>query len=649
MHKIKTRHIARAAAVAVAVASFSTEAFAQRASENAVTSADDAFGSTVGNERTGIYSDSDIRGFSPVKAGNLRIEGIYFDQQASLTSRVRAGSTIRVGVAALDYPFPAPTGIVDYKLRPAGEALIVSTAATRTAYGGLIGEIDAQIPVIPHRLSLAGGYGYAHDEYVDGARQVINAVGLTPHIRFEGGEVTPFVSYFETRQISSRIVVTAAGAYLPPLPPERRYLGQDWAEGENDSANYGVLGRARLSDAWAVRGGVIQSALTKHKSFSEIFVVSAADGTATHRVIADPEQVTRSTSGEAQVAWSDDGGAFRHRVIFAVRGRDKLAESGGSDVRDLGPVMLGAYDPEPEPGFAFRPVDESRVRQVTAGLGYIGAVEGWGSVNIGVQKTDYEASFERAGVKTTNADSPWLYNATVVANPTAWLSLYGGYVRGLEESGVAPENAANRNEQLPAVRTTQLDGGVKLRLGPARLVLSGFEITKPYFSFDAANRFTEQGEVRHRGVEASLAGEFAGRLNILAGAVLMDPEVTGEARDLGRVGPWAVGTTKTLVRLDLDYRTDVEGLSFSAAVVHAGERAASARPYAELGGEQLTIPAMTTVDLGARYRFKVRETPMSARLVVANVFDEDGWRIVAANSYQAADTRRVSLFLVADF
>ena len=54
-------------------------AHAQRANENAVASADDAFGSSVGLEQTGIYSEQDTRGFSPSKAGNARIDGIYYD------------------------------------------------------------------------------------------------------------------------------------------------------------------------------------------------------------------------------------------------------------------------------------------------------------------------------------------------------------------------------------------------------------------------------------------------------------------------------------------------------------------------------------------------------------------------------------------
>ena len=93
------------------------DANAQRADENAVTAAEDAFGVSVGTERIGIYSDREVRGFSPVTAGNVRVEGMYIDLQGQLNSSLAEGNTIRVGLSALSYPFPAPTGIVDYRLR----------------------------------------------------------------------------------------------------------------------------------------------------------------------------------------------------------------------------------------------------------------------------------------------------------------------------------------------------------------------------------------------------------------------------------------------------------------------------------------------------------------------------------------------------
>src|SRR5262245_25302040 len=75
-------------------------ALAQRTDDNATQESDDAFGRSVGNESIGIYDDGEVRGFSPIDAGNVRIEGLYFDRLSDPTQRLIDGSAVRVGIAA---------------------------------------------------------------------------------------------------------------------------------------------------------------------------------------------------------------------------------------------------------------------------------------------------------------------------------------------------------------------------------------------------------------------------------------------------------------------------------------------------------------------------------------------------------------------
>ncbi|MGO4781606.1 hypothetical protein AB4084_39580, partial [Lysobacter sp. 2RAB21] len=77
------------------LAAFAAAADAQRAGDNAVTAAEDAFGATLGNETIGLYSSKQVRGFSPVDAGNVRMDGIYFDRQGTVPPALVEGSTIR--------------------------------------------------------------------------------------------------------------------------------------------------------------------------------------------------------------------------------------------------------------------------------------------------------------------------------------------------------------------------------------------------------------------------------------------------------------------------------------------------------------------------------------------------------------------------
>src|ERR1044072_8420527 len=108
--------------MAAALGLVPTTALAQsRSDENAVTQAEDAFGFSVGRESLGIYNSGNARGFSPAAAGNLRIEGLYFDQVFGLSGTLVDSTSIKVGLSAQGYPFAAPSAIVDVSLRKPAE------------------------------------------------------------------------------------------------------------------------------------------------------------------------------------------------------------------------------------------------------------------------------------------------------------------------------------------------------------------------------------------------------------------------------------------------------------------------------------------------------------------------------------------------
>ena len=117
MHRLPFAQLVPLSFAALAIAA---PAAAQRTGENAVTSADDAFGTSVGNETIGLYSVDEVRGFSPAAAGNIRIDGLYLGGIVINNPRIQAGSNVRVGLSAQGYAFPAPTGIVELSIRPAG-------------------------------------------------------------------------------------------------------------------------------------------------------------------------------------------------------------------------------------------------------------------------------------------------------------------------------------------------------------------------------------------------------------------------------------------------------------------------------------------------------------------------------------------------
>jgi iron complex outermembrane recepter protein len=216
--------------------------------------------------------------------------------------------------------------------------------------------------------------------------------------------------------------------------------------------------------------------------------------------------------------------------------------------------------------------------------------------------------------------------------------------RGLEESGTAPSNAANANEALPALRTRQMEAGLRYAL-PAnmRLVAAMFDIRKPYFEIGTTdNVFRTLGNVRHRGVELSLSGEPVKGLNLVIGALLLQPRVTGEAVDDGRLGPKPIGRTSTLID-NLDYRFPTfDALSLDIRLQYEGNRVANAE-------NTLNIPARATIDLGARYRFKIGNSPATLRLSATNITNVYGWRVFSGGGFKSNAPRTSSLSLTADF
>ena len=89
----------------------------------------------------------EVRGFNPVDAGNVRMEGLTFDQQAQPSNRLVDSSAIRVGYAARGYPFPAPTGIVDLKLEKYEQTDVASIEIESDDQGNVGGSILAKFGI----------------------------------------------------------------------------------------------------------------------------------------------------------------------------------------------------------------------------------------------------------------------------------------------------------------------------------------------------------------------------------------------------------------------------------------------------------------------------------------------------------------------
>ncbi|HET9444941.1 MAG TPA: TonB-dependent receptor [Steroidobacteraceae bacterium] len=620
-----------------------TVLLAQRAEENVTTGSEDAFGRSIGNESIGIYNEGDVRGFSPIEAGNVRIEGLYFDRLGTLTSRLVEGSTIRVGIASQSYPFPSPTGIVDYDLRRVGSRQVISALLNYGPFDGVGAEVDAQIPLIGEKLGVTTGLGLYRDGFPWGAKNEAISFAIAPQWRpSENFELRPFFSRIGFRDEEAEPLMLTAGGALPPKVRREHYYGQRWSTNEGEILNYGVLGAARLG-GWTARLGLFESVFSPDAQFAELFTEIDAAGNSNELVIALPESRYSSKSGELRLSRAFEEAERRHTLQFAARGRLQKRRYGGEDVIDVGPVQLGVGRQIEQPDFVFGEQSHDEVEQHTFGAAYELQWAGLGEMSVGLQKTSYSKTVETpTAVLPESRANPWLKYATATVNATERVAFYASYTEGLEESPVAPNNALNRNEAAPALETEQYDAGLRWSaFANMKLIAGVFNVEKPYFDVDAAGFFTELGTVEHRGVEFSLAGDPRDDLTVIVGTRWLDAKVSGATVDAGLIGEKPVGSARQYSLATAEYRFAGTGASIDATVEHITKQVATS-------DNSVYVPARAVMHVGGRYRFTMFEKPVTLRLLVQNVTDKYGWTAWSSGVYSYNSPRRFTVYLTAD-
>jgi len=616
-----------------------------RADENAITQADDAFGFRIGRESLGIYDAANARGFSPATAGNLRIDGLYFDQVYPLQGTLTDSTSIKVGLSAQGYPFTAPSGIVDQSLRRPSTKGGASVVANFDSFGSFGVEVDGSLPIGP---TLTIGYGLvgSHVEYPDGSDNWNHTQSVL--VRWKPAadvEITPFWGTTNNYDDEATVVYVPAGKFLPKLPKARHYEGARWSDYHFVALNTGVLASANLARNWSLRFGAFRSVHDLQTSFTNILANEQPDGTGERLLFADPQTRSWSNSGELRLSHSVPDGPRLHVVHLSARIRDARREFGGSELIDLGLGRVGERIREPAPDrFHFSEVSHDRVRQATTGIAYDGRWKNVGEISFGLSKPRFRKETQIPGlpVAVTKA-SPWLYNATAAVELTKSLAAYGGYSRGLEESGTAPPNAANRNQPLPAILTQQKDAGIRAKLANGMIAAVGlFDLRRPYFGFDSTNLFKQIGAVRSRGAEFSITGSVTKRLDVVAGGMLLEPKVSaGDAADT-TIGSKPVGLPSHLLIGNLNWKAPfIRGFELDLALSHRGRTPATT-------DNLVSVPARGRLDLGTHYRFDIARRSATLRLQLVNVFDKIGYNLAGSGAYLSSPGRSLQGYLTVD-
>ncbi len=207
--------------------------------------------------------------------------------------------------------------------------------------------------------------------------------------------------------------------------------------------------------------------------------------------------------------------------------------------------------------------------------------------------------------------------AGLVIKPMEGLSLYANYIEALQEGPrVSDVLFSNFGTTLAPRRSTQYEVGGKLYFDPAIFgTIALYRIERPGAGAEddgaGGTRFAYIGEQTNEGVEATLNGELAPGLRVIAGLAFTNSEFDS-GLDAAGVPEF---TANANVEWDLPF---VPGLTLNGRVTHTGEQEANA-------ANTLQLDSWTVLDLGARYVFAAGDAPVTLRLTVDNVTDKAYW------------------------
>lgn len=612
------------------------------AQDNAVSNAADAFGERAGIEQSGLYTESQVRGFDLNDSGAYRIDDAYFSRAQALDDTILAGVSVRVGVNAARLPYPAPSGVVNYRLREAGPANELRLTVGLRDFGTKV--LQGDLSLRAGAFSVAGGVIWRPDwRLARGERgSAINGGAVVGWTIAPGHRLRMFGSVNDREYDGDYAIIPTAGA----IPPDSRTLHQyspSWARTIGTTINLGLLYRGEIH-GFTVDASAFRSRFSLDNADNTL-ISADAEGNATAVTLRTPKRDYRiANTGEIRLTRAFDMGDFGNQVSLAVRGRRTVTELATSLAIPLGAFDLATGDP---PEAAERPWSGTRgedvVKQYSVSAGYGLTWRDRVQLRFGVHRTRYDKAVRStSGVASERISNTTDYNISAVVNLTSRFALFGSWVTGLEESGSAPASATNREEVLPPVRTKQFELGARYAITP-RLTLIGalFQVSKPTPGFRGDGSFGLVGEVRHRGFETSIAGQVDDATRIVAGLVAFDSDVTGPLVDAGIVGGTAAGISRFVVNANIERRLS-DSLSVDAGLSHLGERWADTE-------NRFRAPAITTLNIGARGRFRLGGRPAELRVLASNITGTGGYLVAPSGLLTPVSPRTVRAILTIGF
>jgi iron complex outermembrane receptor protein len=438
---------------------------------------------------------------------------------------------------------------------------------------------------------------------------------------------------------------------IPKAPRADRSWQQPWESNES-KFGFGLL-RAEydLAANWTAFAGYGLSYFWEQHFYTQTLTANSGVNTLGNLRMTPAlfTAVNRKQTGEVGVRGSFDTLGIRHDITFA--GNFHRSPSGFSNPF-LGPaIATNIYNPVFVPQISRQGFPTNTPRTGLANFrsavlaDTLSVLEGRVQFTAGVrfQNIDTESFSPTTGARTARYDkSAWTPAFALLYQPVPAVSLYANYIQALSPGPTAPAIASNAGEVFAPLVSTQYEVGAKFEGGGIGGSVALFQATQPSgFLNPATTRFVVDGEQRNRGLELTVFGAPRPELRVLGGITFLDGELVSTAG--GRFnGKTAPGVPRVQFNMYAEY-----DLPFAPGLTTTARGIATDLQYYDQANTQ-SIPSWGRLDLGARYRFALGNTPMVARFNIENVLGANYWQSTGAGFLTLGAPRTYLFSLSAD-
>lgn len=594
----------------------------------------------------GYYQNVAIRGFALDAATGYRFNGMSIAGEQRLALENVQQVEILKGEAGLAAGVIAPGGVINYVAKRPAEVRTVTFATD--SEGSRYAAIDVGHWLTPRfglRFNAAWDDSASYIKHADGRRNFYALA--TDWLMSEHGRLQVDANYQTSAQRSASGYQLLGATALPRNVDRKHMLGyQAWQQPVGiASSNITVLHTYDFSPAWQSRlsAGYSRSVIDDNVAFAYgcYYTASCADGSVPGNYFApngdydiydyrSPDDTRRNRQLRAELRGSFTTGSVAHQITLGADYYDRTIDKrinvneyvGSANIHD---TQVPQFVPSPlQPGPSARRLD-SRQKALFV-LDRVSLADDWQWLAGGRFVQLDERAYTKRGVPERSSRlSRFLPQTALIWSANAQTNLYASYVQGISLGQEAPFWTSNEGTFLPAVRSRQLEAGVKYAASDAlTLSASVFRISRPFQYAkpdDSAYGYTfvQEGQQTHTGLELGAQGNVTANLKLTASASVLQ----AGARDTGTPsyeGHALVNVPGRRASLHADYQLPaLPGLALTGGLRYASSNVATA-------DGRVRAPGYSVVDAGLRFQHQLRDHAVNWNLSVDNVFNRFYWR-----------------------